>query len=332
MKIRITGHAGEAVFPFGLEGPWKQFEKVIEERGHLICRKDFSESADAIIANSFDSNVRNFISNSRIPKSRRILVLWEPYIVEKTRYQPRVLDLFGTVFAPSIDWAERVSGQAFPWPQDNFSDETIFNDWSSRINRVVVIQGNKFSATKGELYSARRRVLKSLNENELSLFGTNWNKGMKFDWWHWSRSLKNTSLREFSLKSSYGIGRKYCQYGGGVSDKTETLRKFQISLVIENSPDFISEKLFDSVRSGCVTIYLGPSLEKYGLSSESAIEVSNNPKKIAELVQSLIKISNSERRVLAVKQFRALQPSLQDWNNYEVLSSMAQKMLAIIEN
>ncbi len=331
MKLRITGHSGEGVFPFGVAGPWKDFENVFLERGHVICRDDFSEGADAIIANSFNSKIRNYVLNSNIPKRRRILVLWEPFIVETTRYQSSVRELFGSVYAPSVDWAERVGAKAFPWPQDSFTNDHVFDDWAERVNKVVVIQGNKFSARKGEQYSLRRKVLNLMNGDELSLYGTNWNKGAKFDWWHWSRSIINSSASDFSLKSIYGIGRKYDHYKGEVINKSQTLSKFQVSIVVENSLDFVSEKLFDSVRAGCVTIYVGPRLERYGISNDSALEVSNNPDKIVDLARSLLNLHDSERKSLAEAQYNALKPALSKSNNSKVLSSVAKDMIEVIE-
>jgi len=332
LKIRVTGHSFQGVFPFGSSGPWNNFERVLIDRGHTICGNDYSEKADAIIANSFNTEIRDYILNSDIPKERRILVLWEPYIVEKTRYLPKVLELFGSVFAPSIDWADRVNGRAFSWPQDDFTSENVFENWEDRLNQAVMVQGNKFSARKGEQYSLRRRTLSQTNIDELLLFGTNWNKGINFDWWHWSRSLINSSWSDVSLKSLYGLGKINSQYAGESSNKSQTLKNFQISIVIENSSDFISEKLFDSVRAGCLTLFVGPRLDRYGIPNDSAFEVSDDPKEIVALLRRLLQLDISEKKSLAKKQYDALKPISRKWKNSTVLTSVAREMITVLES
>jgi hypothetical protein len=331
LRIRITGHGGEGKFQFGGSGPWKEFEKVFLESGHEICNESYEEQADAIIANSYNSALEKYLFSSEIPVNKRILVNWEPYIVERVRYRPEVFNRFGSRFAPSVEWAAKVNGTSFKWPQDEIVDPDIFLNWSDRSNSAVMIQGNKFSARKGELYSLRRKVLNMLHAKELTLFGTNWNSGLKFDWWHWSRSIINSNLREISFTSFFGMGRNYDQYKGKIDNKTLVLSKYRICIVIENSADFVSEKLFDAVRAGCVVVYVGPNLEKYDVPKSSAIEVAPNPNAIVEKVRHLQSKSDSELMEMAKIQFVSLKSVSGEWSNARVLRKLAQDMLRILE-
>ena len=331
MRIRITGHGGEGKFQFGESGPWKEFEKVFLESGHEICNESYEEQADAIIANSYNSAVEKYLFSSEIPVNKRILVNWEPYIVERVRYRPEVFNRFGSRFAPSVEWAAKVNGTSFKWPQDEIVDPDIFLNWSDRSNSAVMIQGNKFSARKGELYSLRRKVLNMLHAKELTLFGTNWNSGLKFDWWHWSRSIINSNLREISFTSFFGMGRNYDQYKGKIDNKALVLSKYRICIVIENSADFVSEKLFDAVRAGCVVVYVGPNLEKFDLPKSSAIEVVPNPNAIVEKVRYLRSKSESELMEMAKIQFVSLKSVSGEWSNTKVLRKLAQDMLKLLE-
>jgi hypothetical protein len=331
MKIRVIGHGGESRFPFGTSGPWKEFEKIILARGHEICKNGFSESADSLVANSYNPNIGEYLDENSIPKSRRILVLWEPYVVETTRYKKEVLSKFGTIFAPSIEWAEKVDGRSFNWPQDEILGAEVFIGWDTRINRAVMVQGNKFSARKGELYSLRRRVIVNLGPISLDLFGTNWNKGFNFDWWHWSRSVINSKFSELSTRSFFGIGKKYSNYFGVTNDKNKTLSKYKIAVVIENSADFISEKLFDSIRSGCVSVYVGPNLEKFGIPKGSAIQVDAKHEVVSSMVRSLLGKSDKELEKIARNQRDNLMKVSQEWNNTLVLSKLASDMVDILE-
>jgi hypothetical protein len=331
MKIRVIGHGGEGKFPFGASGPWKEFEKVLTSRGHEICSSDMDESADALIAHSYNQSVGKYIQRNIIPKNKLILVLWEPYIVETTRYKREVFSKFGTTFAPSIEWAMKVDAHSFNWPQDEIPDEDVFVEWKERKNRAVMVQGNKFSARKGELYSLRRRVIRNLGVPLLDLFGTNWNKGLNFDWWHWSRSLLNSKFSEVSIRSFYGLGKKYNNYLGVTNDKNKTLSQYKIAIVIENSGDFVSEKLFDSIRSGCVSVYAGPNLEKYGIPKASAIQVEAKLGVVSNMVRSLLEASDEELEKIARNQRASLMKVSQDWNNTLVLSKLASDMVDILE-
>jgi hypothetical protein len=332
MKIRVIGHGGEPKFPFGTSGPWKEFERVFLSRGHQICGPDMAEGADALITNSYNQSVGTYLENHRISRNRRILVLWEPYAVETIRYKNEVLSRFGTTFAPSIDWAEKVGATPFNWPQDEIPDSNVFINWRERSHRAVMVQGNKFSARRGELYSLRRKVIIKLGIGYLDLFGTNWNKGINFDWWRWSRSVLNSRINEVNIKSAFGIGKKYRNYLGVTEDKNKTLYMYKIAVVIENSADFVSEKLFDSVRAGCVTVYVGPSLEKYGIPNSSAIQVNANVEAISSTVKQLLEKSEESLEKIALNQRRSLMKVSHEWNNSIVLTKLASDMVDILES
>jgi hypothetical protein len=331
MKIRVIGHGGEPRFPFGTSGPWNEFEKVVIARGHSICTPDMTEKADALIANSYSKSIGNHLKKSQIPKNKRILVLWEPYVVETIRYKKENISQFGSIFAPSIDWAEEVKANSFKWPQDEIPDHNVFDSWNSRINRAVMVQGNKFSAKKGELYSLRRRVIVNLGDEALDLYGTNWNKGVIFDIRKWIRSGITSRMSEVEIGSIYGIGEKYNNYFGTTVDKNETLSRYKIAIIIENSGDFVSEKLFDSIRAGCVSVYVGPDLERYGIPKASAIQVDAKHEVVSNIVRSLLEESDEELEKIARNQRASLMKVSQDWNNTLVLSKLASDMVDILE-
>lgn len=331
MKIRVIGHSGEAVFPFGTSGPWKEFEAVFLSNGHTICTADMTEGADAIIAHSYSNVVRAYITRCKIPKDKRILVLWEPYVVETTRYKEKVLSEFGTIFAPSVDWAELVKAHPFNWPQDEILDGDVFTGWNLREHRALMVQGNKFSARKGELYSLRRKIIIMLEQNKLDLFGTDWNKGFYFDIIKWVTSARKSNISQISYQSLYNLGKKYSNYYGEIKNKNMTLSKYKIAIIIENSADFVSEKLFDAVRSGCVTVYIGPDLNRYKIPISSAIQLGINPKLISETIQILLEKSDIELEEIARSQRRSLQTVSQNWDNTRVLSKLASNMLVVLE-
>ena len=331
MKIRVIGHSGEAVFPFGTAGPWKEFEATLLSHGHTICAQGMKEGADAIVAHFYDKEVGAYMARWQIPREKRVLVLWEPYIVETTRYKKSVLSKFGTTFAASVEWAKAIKAHPFNWPQGEILDEDIFTDWNLRRDRVVMVQGNKFSARKGELYSLRRKVIIMLGQNKLDLYGTDWNKGFFFDIAKWITSAKRSRINQISFNSLYRLGNKYSNYYGNTNDKSSTLSQYKIAIVIENSADFVSEKLFDAVRSGCVTVYVGPDLNTFKIPISSAIQVGINPKLISKTIQILLGKSDKELEDIAKSQRSSLQTVWQDWDNTHVLSKLARHIIAVLE-
>lgn len=325
-KILLVGHDGEARLPFEKSKAWTAFANVLSEYEFEIV-SEYSDDVHAIIANSHKHDFMNNNQFEKISHTKRTLILWEPYVVETERYKKETLESYGHIYAPSRIWADRVGGISFNWPQDPIQgDSSKFENWESRLDKIVMIQGNKFSARRGELYSLRRRLLCKLEQSELDLYGTNWNTGVKFDWWHWSRSLINSKITDISLRSSFGIGRKYPNFRGSVEDKQKTLEKYQISLVIENSADFVSEKLFDSLRAGCLTIYVGPNLELFGLSSDVAIVARNSRKEILATIEKVVEMGATERRLIANQHYENLKACSGFWENELVLANLAHQI------
>ena len=72
--------------------------------------------------------------------------------------------------------------------------------------------------------------------------------------------FKIHNIKFLGVKSYF---RFFSNYLGEVEDKKEVLSKYKYSIVIENSSDYLSEKLFDVMFSGCIPIYVGPNLANY---------------------------------------------------------------------
>jgi hypothetical protein len=57
--------------------------------------------------------------------------------------------------------------------------------------------------------------------------------------------------------------------------------------VIENSPDYVSEKLFDVLVHGVVPLYVGPPLEEFGIPSSLVVQCGMDPQQVVENVMGL---------------------------------------------
>jgi hypothetical protein len=322
VKIRVFGQGGELRFPFEDSGPWKYFKNRIEELGHEIA-EDGNCGSEAVIANFHSRSILHYMQKYEIPIHRRTLIIWEPSVVDSVRFRSSVLNQYGTVLAPSVIWAERVNGKPFFWPQDSKRDNELLELWEKRSSQLVMIQSNKFSARKGELYSLRRKTMSRFSRADAHLLGRDWNRGLIYDSLQWGKSMIGSKFNEVSLSSIWGVGFEYSNYLGSVDEKVAALEKYKVSLVIENSADYVSEKLFDSVNAGCVSLYVGPELSRFGIRSAPFWNIPPNRDEIIAAIRSLAKMSNETLFEVACYQKSQLSKVWKEWENTVVLANLA---------
>ena len=328
MKIRLIGHSKEAVMQVGPQGPWFDFKKTLLNFSNTIAEKNFGEQIDALVANSHSKLGIKECDSNMVPKNRRILILWEPKIAVPRTYSSKTLNNYGKIFTPSVDWAESLGAEKFLWPQlDLKSNKPDFSNWELRKNKASIVLANKFSASRGELYSLRRQVAYKTQDQELlDLYGSKWNLGFIYDFRHYFGNLIRTPLNRINFSSSRYLMRKFRNFKGLSDNKFKTMGSYRISVVIENSADYISEKLFDSVSSGAITIYVGPKIAKYGVDENSVIQCEPNANKIIEKITEIQSLSIKEQLEIAKFQYFSLLNSSSSWECHAVLRDLAVKV------
>jgi hypothetical protein len=333
MRIRVVGQAGEAIFPFGTSGPWLKFkENLIKKRDDLVTQK-FGQKIDALICHGYSKNAIHEANKSKIAKHKMVLVLWEPPIINPKLYSDEYLSNFGHIYAPSKEWAKKYNATYFNWPVGEIKNKFKDGNLKTRRNNAVIIQGNKINFLKGENYSLRRAVLfKSLQlENSIILYGTEWeklpSKQIVKAFVNYLLNIKN----KFSGNSFKYIKTKYPYYQGISKNKFITLEKYKICVVIENHNSYISEKIFDSLNSGCVTIYVGPNLVDYGLSKNMAIQSDPNPESILNILEKVMSLTNKELLKIQKTQRYYLEKVKKNWNNEIVLKNLAKNIRSEIK-
>jgi len=329
MNVVVLGYQAEPDFLINAQGPWKKFKDRLIDSNLLLVDPAREKNFHILIANCHSEKFIKLAESLSIPKSRRVLIIWEPSVVDRKIYSKKVIGNYGHVYTPSIEWAKKTNAISFKWPQELISKEDIWINWESRKKRIAIIQGNKFSACKGELYSFRRKVIGKMNS--IDLYGTDWNRGFVFDVNRWLRSLRKYRLGEISLKSFYYIGKNYDNYFGNVDSKLEVLKNYKISIVVENTTDYVSEKIFDSIRAGCVTVYIGPKLTDYGITKEVAFQVNPNYEELNQLIEELLAKSDKDLYEIAVAQRASLKRIARQWEDFEVFDSLAKKITSDLQ-
>ena len=156
-----------------------------------------------------------------------------------------------------------------------------------------MILANKFSASIGQNYALRRNtyVIKdNFGDYLVDLYGENWNRGIKYDLRHYLGQFVRTPIRKVDLASWYLLGTKQRNYFGQTKDKAKTASQYRINLVIENSREYVSEKLFEAHLSQNIVVYVGASLQSENINPALAIQCKPKIDDLVTLINSLNKL------------------------------------------
>lgn len=294
MKIAVTSQDAKGNFKFFPNGPWNEFKVALLEEDHKVV--DLEQEPDAIICNNYSPRLYKHIAN--IPLDKRVIIFWESPTTWPQMFDSKVINLFGARFFPSPIWAHRYHGENFSWPQ-SVERHLIENSWNSRFSKFCMISSNHFSFVKPELYSLRRQVIRH-SSSLIDLYGHGWNKSKFFKLSKVlsgvSKGLHSQTFKLWPLDLRLTTPANYI---GAIEHKTEVLSKYKYSLVIENHLEYVTEKVFDSILSGCITVYVGPPLEQFGIPKEVCIPASNNLEELSEVLKNL---PNDIKRISAVRQ------------------------------
>jgi hypothetical protein len=239
--------------------------KYFEQKSELI--KELNKAQYSIeLVDNFDAcdlyiafdKINRTVLNSLSEHVFKVLVRQEPRIVLMETYTKDNTEQFDHVI--DVGKVKNSENSVINWPQDLSKD---FSNVKNRSEKIAVINSNLLSLAKGENYSLRRQI--ALEIHEIDLYGYQWNNGF--------RSKVSILIKEFRKYAFKVNNIKFCglkhffrffnNYLGEVKDKREILSNYKYSIVIENSSDYLSEKLFDVMFSGCIPIYIGPNLTNY---------------------------------------------------------------------
>jgi hypothetical protein len=234
-----------------------------------------------------------------IPQGQcKILILWEPSAVMPWQYQERNLRKFDLVIPMSCWRAENLDIEKYAFHPYDFESAKRVSPFMPRVRKIVMINSAKYSAGRTSYYGLRRRTSRYLHEKhnlDYSLYGNGWQMSKVMEIRKRGASLRNSliarekiSLRELTSDIFYS----YPEYSGWIEDKFEILSQFEISLVIENESDWVTEKVFDSLVAGAVPLYIGPDLsEKFPKLNSCLLLADPNPESI---YKRIVEVSENE--------------------------------------
>lgn len=190
------------------------------------------------------------------PKSKKLVIITESPIINSFNQDKKLRKEFDLILTWETNQLNTKDtfwmgcGCSFPkgyeleqWPREDAR------------SGMCMIAGNKKSMKEKELYSDRFSALDYFDKSSwnVALFGNNWGQR---SFAGWMRPLNKLSIaRGLNYKAPNS-------YQGACENKLECMKKYKYSICYENSLSdngYITEKIFDSMFSGCIPIYLGAS-------------------------------------------------------------------------
>jgi len=177
-------------------------------------------------------------------RDRLVLFLWEAPAFCPQNSDPKVHEQFPVVFTWNDNYVDGKTFHKFLLPTTGRFPEVPDVPFHRR-KLLVNITCNKTVSHPRELYSARREAIRYFEQHDpedWDLYGVGWNQ--------------SGTERDF-----------FPSYRGTVSHKWDVFPQYRFGLCYENirdEPGYITEKIFDCMRAGCVPIYWGASnVERY---------------------------------------------------------------------
>jgi len=227
----------------------------------------------------------------RTPQARAYVHLAENPLIRPLNRQIRVLKKYRKWFT----WDEHLFGnpQAQQIFLPNRLDFKLFTTPESRPLFLVLVAANKALVKKDsrDQYLLRQEIISwyELNRTkDFYLYGQGWNQPFvlpgklgRFRGQFWKYLNKLFPVKP-KLKTWYGVAK----------DKFELLQKARFCIAHENCrdiPGYITEKIFDCFRAGCVPVYIGPREIHSFIPKECFIDGGrfNNPAEMDTFLRSI---------------------------------------------
>ena len=223
----------------------------------ITVSENLSPSDDLLVCADFDVAAQRQAKRAKRIGVPTCLIVNEPAVVIPQHAQDRVLKQFDR----TIYIGRPTQDPKLKWPQT----WTHLRDSSERMDRAVVVNADKWSYIRGQHYWLRSAI--SSSDSRVDVFGPGWSRPGRVRLAHrvyeLARTLASRTLPTF--KGLSVILQRPRNYLGLAADKIATMSKYKVAIVIENSSELITEKLFDAWFAGCIPVYVGPGIPYFDL-------------------------------------------------------------------
>ena len=194
------------------------------------------------------------------PSARAYVYLYENPLIRPLNRDRAALARYAKWFA--WDGALRDDPRMVPLLYPNRFETEGWNGPEKRPLFCVLVASNKALTVVDprDQYQARVQILdwyERYAPGDFHLYGRGWDRpaALPGRWGRVRNQLRKILSRLLPVKSPYATWR------GPVDDKIELLTRARFCLAHENCRDlagYVTEKLFDCFRAGCVPVYVGP--------------------------------------------------------------------------
>lgn len=319
-------------------------------------KKNFtlSNSTDADMHILINYSAREYKSFRKTGKSSDhfILLRLEPESVFPAQYSRRITKKFGLVITigqkftdnnkfiylghpycylenPNLQMSRGLSVQSI-LKSGQFENLFQLTNWLKRPIQVSLIAGNKVSIKQNGNYRLRRKLAKSFKPELLEIYGDLWNGEYYLKLRH-RIGVLNHGIRNLtwpSIKNIYGdFFAKYPNYKGKIKNKHEIVRRSKFSLVIENSSNYVSEKIFDAMINGSIPIYFGPNLEQFNIPAKDLVLLENCSVNDIENRISKVKENEIERYLNNIRNYLNSSQFQNNWTEEIIYNKIVDHVL-----
>ena len=348
LKVYVTGSI-PIDYSFDNYGEFNnQFLRALQKSSYQISNL---KEADILISiNHSNSSYKSFMKFGKT-KKQCVLIRIEPYAVFPAQYSKRITDKYSLII--SVGYKEIDEGRYYyigypysylPNPNAQLTKgtsasqiieseefEVLFTlkNWLDRTILVSLIASNKVSSTTNNNYGLRRNLAYSFTRSALNIYGDLWDAKFLKKLDHRLRvaihAIRNRTFpNPFSVYGSFF--RSYKNFIGQIENKQSFVKNSKFSLIVENSNDSVSEKLFDALINGSIPIYYGPQLNNMGIPGYKISLDGNKPTKYLE--ENISNISNDEiaNYLEEIKKFLKSESFLENWTEENVYKKIIEKI------
>jgi len=350
-KYAIVGSAKETI------NSQSQYSEIKMALNKLGMNETTLENSDCLIFMNY--NKKWYKKYKKLGKSLENLVLirLEPIAVLPIQYRKSIERKFGLIINPGRIHKNNLKSDFIGYPYSynlnpslpNINDPKLsdilsqlikndifdYDNWCNRKNKIVFISANKVSPTSNSNYKLRRKIAKQMSSTEIDIYGDLWNSSL------YKKICHRLVVGFYALKTGFfpnmveiygGLFSKYSNYVSAPLDKHIVIEKYKFSLVIENSFEYCSEKLFDAIINGSIPIYVGPKNSQIELPENlyfwcngSVDEIRNfvstiTPKKVDDMLKSMdnfIQSKNFEDNWASEKVYSRISNDIYKFWNYK---------------
>jgi hypothetical protein len=331
MKIYLGGHNASAPLHNAsaplVAGKEISLTNAFLAAGLEVC--DRLSDADALVLMEMDINLLQNAHKSAVGKLPIIFVRSEPIVVWPANYNSKAISLTSKLI--DVGHHGEITNSDSPWPQDWNQNLEFKEVVSNRSESVVFMNGNKLSFINGEMYLLRRKCV--LNLPSVDVYGIGWDLGFSRKLLIFAAEIQLAIKNRMRprLSSSRGWLKRPPNWKGAPKSKLDTISHYKYSLVIENSMDYMTEKLFDAFFARCIPIYVGPDVGKYEIPANLVVQVDPTLNSIERGIE-IAKAMDYEQWRTSLNTWLMTDAVFNKWSATNVYDAIAREVSSFIKN